>query len=572
MMSNAKKASGFSKVRKLITVLQKCNGSQVAGGKDALVSPGAVKALIVFGLLFSAGAVFALFFFIEPFIAPFLPVAGILQAIMLIVLLISFILSVKNTVNVLYSADDLTALLPMPFTAGQIVSAKLAVVSKFPVGLSLFIINSVGLGLGIRAGLGAAFIIGTLLSSIMIPVTGIALAALLVVVVFRIFGFIRNRDITVVLGGIFTLLLTGSYIFLNNKLSRGNPQAAAAVFSTVASVSSGFPNIAYMSSFMFEGNVAGLFIGVGITIAVTALAMLAVKLFYFSTALSMQNTGTSRKAVNINSLAGRKSGALKALTAYESRNTRRNPAYMVYGFAMTFVWPALVILPTVLGNNLLSNLKPPLSLTSSVICALSFAVTASCFSCGFNILAVSAFSREGSAFSAIKSLPIEFNDYYKSKRNFAMLICSLGSVLYILILGIVCVVSGFITPVNSWVIVYASGICFLLNLILINLMLLKNSRKPYFDWDSETEISRKLSWVNITALVIGVFALIIFFISLAFSSVPVKPESVQNSTANYITVAVTAVGSTAVIIATAVLVNRFAIKKAEANMEKLNGK
>ncbi|WP_407384525.1 hypothetical protein [Ruminococcus sp.] len=567
-MNNAKSLSGFSKIRRLVTVLEKCNGKETVGGKDALISPKAVKLLIGFFLLLLVGALFAVFYFTEPLIAAFLPVAGITQAIMLIVMMISFVLSVKNIVNVLYTADDLPVLLPMPFSAGQIVSAKLAVASKFAVGLSLILINSICLGLGVRAGMGAPYVIGTLLSSLLTPLTGIALATLVVVVVFRVFGFIRNRDITVVLGGIFTLLLTGSYIFINGKFNSNGSESAAAFFAVFASVSAGFPNISFMSRFMFDGDLVGLLVSVGITAAVTALAMLAVKLFYIPTALSMQTTGTARKAVSRDSLGSRKVSALKALTSYESKHTRRNPAYFVYGFAMSLIWPAMMFLPTLLGNNsFLADLKAPMDARAAVISALLLGITASCFSCGFNILATSAFSREGHTYEAIRALPIDFKDYYRSKRNFAMLICSIGSVLYILILGVVCVATGFLTLESCWVALYGAGISFLLNLMLVNLMLLHNARKPYFNWDSETEISRKLSWVNIVTIVVGVFTLILFFVSLVFSGSLSAPEHLNDSGTVTMIISVTAIVLTVIILVATVWINRFSVRKAEQYLD-----
>ena len=57
-----------------------------------------------------------------------------------------------------------------------------------------------------------------------------------------------------------------------------------------------------------------------------------------------------------------------------------------------------------------------------MLTVLTFTVTASCYACGFNILANTAFSREGSGFAVIRSLPVPLTDYYKSKRNFAMMI------------------------------------------------------------------------------------------------------------------------------------------------------
>ncbi len=569
IMKDIKTKGSLSKVLRLISVLEKCNGKAAVGNSNALISSKAAKIFAYSGLFLLTVLLAVAAYCVEPYITYFIPLRDITQSVLLIVLILSFILAVKDIVNVLYSADDLSVLLPMPLSASQIVAAKLVVVSKFLIGLSLVGINSVCLGLGIRAEAGIAYIIGVLLSSILTPVTGVAVVTLLIVVVFRLLGFIRNRDITVLMGSIFTLALTVTYIFVNNQLRKGGvSQTAYAALTTLAAVSEVFPNISFMSSFMLDGNIAGLFISIGVTAAAVLLAVLAINRFYFSTALSMQNTAANKKAVTRDALGRqKKSDTLKALTAYEAKSTRRNPAYLLYGFVMSLIWPLLMVLPMLLSDNpFLGSAEIPFDTRTALLIALFAGLTASCFACGLNILPVTAFSREGSNFAALKALPVDFREYYKSKRNFSMLVCSLGSVLYVIILGVVCVALGVITLESSWVILYGAYISFFLNLILVNAMLIKNSRRLYLNWDSETAFSSKLSWINLVAAIAGVFTLVLLFMASAFSSWFNEPEmAVYSETITLIT-AVVAVSFAVIIFLLAFAVNRYAAKKIERNL------
>ena len=571
-MNKSKSKSEFSKVRRLIAVLQKCNGKAAVGGENALISRGAIKVLIVVGLLLLTGALFTVCFLIEPLIAAFISVKSVTQSIMLLMLMINFILSIKNIVTVLYTADDLPVLLPMPFSAGQIVTAKLAVASMFPIGLSVILINSVCLGMGIRAGMGSAYVIGTVLSSVLIPITGIAIATLPVVIVFRVFGFIRNRDITMVLGGVFTLALLIAYTIVSNSFSSEDSTGAAlAVVNSVASISAGFPNISFMTAFMLDGSLVGLLISMVVTAAVVGLAMLAVKLFYLSTALSMQNTSSAKKAMSKSALAGmKKSGSIKALTKYEAKNTRRNPAYMIYGFAMSFLWPLMIGIPMFFGSKaLLESIVFPLDVRTAALGAMLLGVTASCLSSGFNILAATAFSREGNTFSVLCSLPVDFGDYYKSKRNYAMLICSLGSVGYVIVIGVVCLAAGIVTLASCWVFLYSAALSFLINLIIVNCLLLNNSKKPYFNWDSETEISRKLCWINVVAIIIGVVAFIAFMLLLTLLS-PERLLEMAQSTDLLTTITIISLSAVfAIALVLAFFINRYSVKKGANNLTEL---
>ena len=570
-MSDQKVTGEFFKVRKLISVLEKCNGKSKIGGSDALISPMAAKILAAVGLVFLTAALAGAAYFAEPVISPYISLRDFTKVLMMILLLFSLVLSVKNIVTVLYTADDLPVLLPMPFSAGQIVTAKLTVTLKFPVVLSVILINASFFGFGLRAGMGAAFYIGTVLSSVLVPVTGLAVAALLTVVIFKCCGFIRNRDMMVAIGGILTIVLTVGYMIVSSILnSNDSPDAALGALSAVAGLSEYFPNVAFLSGFMFDGSIIGLFISLGITAAAIALALLVIKLFYLSTALSMQNTGSAKKPVEGSMLsARRKRGALKALTSYEAKNARRNPAYMIYGFAMTFIWPLFFVLPFAFGKNVLFNsANGSVDTSAALICALLLGVAASCFACGFNILPGTAFSREGDSFYVLRAMPLDFKDYYKSKLRFSMLICSLGSVSYILILGIVCIVTGVVPFVGSWVFLYGSFVCVLCNLIFVNRMLVSGAKSPVFNRDSETEISRKLGGINAVALVIGFVMYIALLVSVVIATIPKLSAIFLNST-TVTAVAVTAAVFALTVSAVAAAVNKTSVKKAEKSLTEI---
>ena len=352
MKKNSVGAS-VSKIGKLITVLKKTSGKAVIGSSEALISPTAAKILVACLLVLLVAGISVGMYFLEPVAARFIDAEHLSQILMLALFVMSFILAVKDDVAVLYMADDLEILLPMPFSATQIVVSKIAVASSMPMLISVMALNSVCLGYGIREGRGAFYVIGILISSVLIPVTGITLATLLVVVFFRVFGFIRNRDITVALGGIFTFGLTIAYIVISNVFTQKSSSEVAASLHLISSVAASFPTVSFMSKFMFEGNIPGLLISLVISAAVIFLAVLAVKAFYLNTALSMQNTASNKKAVSKEAVRGvKKNGVVKALTLYEAKSAKRNPAYLIYGFVMTFVWPLLFALPFFFGNKI----------------------------------------------------------------------------------------------------------------------------------------------------------------------------------------------------------------------------
>ena len=144
-----------------------------------------------------------------------------------------------------------------------------------------------------------------------------------------------------------------------------------------------------------------------------------------------------------------------------------------------------------------------------------------------------------------------------------MFVCSLGSVAYILILSVVCMITGVVEPLGFWIFPYSAGVSFLTNLILVNCMLLKNAKKPNFDWDSETEISRKLSWINIAALIAGVVMLIALIVTAALATFTRADQIAFDLNVLTLAGVVACVVFGLVLFAVAYAVNKAAAEKAE---------
>ena len=135
-----KLSKSFKKVLGLIKVLRKCNGKTVLG-EGTLISARAAGILAAAGLTILAGGLFLGMYLLEPAAASFITAGGLAKMLMMILLILSFVLAVKDIVTVLYTSDGLELLVPLPFSASQIVLAKLAVASRFPVILSLILMG-----------------------------------------------------------------------------------------------------------------------------------------------------------------------------------------------------------------------------------------------------------------------------------------------------------------------------------------------------------------------------------------------------------------------------------------------
>ena len=124
---------------------------------------------------------------------------------------------------------------------------------------------------------------------------------------------------------------------------------------------------------------------------------------------------------------------------------------------------------------------------------------------------------------------------------------------------IVCIVAGLVSVWSGWTLLAGAGVSFLMNLLLIDLMILRDSAKPRLDWDSEVELSRKLGLVNIIGIVFGVIMLMIFIVCMFTIPSLTDPAFMQ---AAFILAAAMAL----IVFVAALAVNHFAMKKAARNI------
>lgn len=123
---------------------------------------------------------------------------------------------------------------------------------------------------------------------------------------------------------------------------------------------------------------------------------------------------------------------------------------------------------------------------------------------------------------------------------------------------IICIASGFISIGNFWVIPVSVVFSFLVDLICVDLMLLRNSKKPRFTWDSETEFSRKLGLINGILVFLGVFMGMISLLFACFGFMLNDPGAL-----------IICVAALAVILVLALAINNYTIKTASRNLYRI---
>lgn len=407
--------------------------------------------------------------------------------------LILFFLGIIRLINGLYMSSDLGILTTMPFSSFELAVVRLINASYLHFGISFVTLLPFTLAYGIFASAAPIFYIGMVISAILIPIFSTCLSAVVVMFFFTVFRWARNKDLISIIGVMFSLLLCCGIIYAENKgMNAGSNVDIQAVITQVLSMFINYtkiiPPVYFLGLFIKDQNFLNLLFALLITLASFLLFFVFSKLFYLKGALAMQTTLSNNKVLDEKALikATKKHSPVNSYVKKELRMLRRNPAYLMNCFIMTFVWPIFFLIIMAVGGNSIFQMAadPQFFGSSSFLMALGFGLFIPSFITSLNYIGVISISREGQSFFYMKSMPITYHDQIKAKRRVALLICNLGTTLYIFI-GLT--IFAFLGRIAFWAPLYAAVVSFLINFILVDIQMMRATASVNLDWDSETQ-------------------------------------------------------------------------------------
>lgn len=454
----------------------------------------------------------------------------VVPVLCLLVALVTFVISIIRLIGALYMSSDLPVLTTMPFSSFELAFVRLINASYLHFGISFIGILPFTLGYGIFSGASFKFYFGMIMSAILIPIFTTCLSAVLIMFFFTVFKWARNKDLISIVGVMLSLTLTCTFMYFQNKGMNSTNDVTTVlqqVLDTFIRYTKLVPPVYFLSEYIINGTIMNLFIAVLITAAAFLLFYLFAKLFYLKGALAMQTTLSNNKVLSEKDLekACKKQSQVRSYMKKELRMLRRNPAYLMNCFIVTFVWPLFFLITMAFGGDGLLKISaaPEVFDQSSLLIGLGAVVFITSFITALNFIGVCSISREGKSFYYMKIMPITYHNQIKAKRNTALLICNLGTTLYLFIGFVVFAILG---KVAFWTPIFVAIASFLVVYIVVDIQIMWSTYKVNLDWDNETQSMQSMfpvvqmlaGWV--VGVILFAFTMVLEIVSLLTAFVP----------------------------------------------------
>ena len=499
----------FSRIFRLANILHKCYEPRTASTSDSeaakvqnnpnILDP---KKLIlpIFGVAIAI-TLFVLTYKFAGLITEFGGAAAILPSIFLAGGVSAFFFSFVELVSTLYMSSDLSAIITLPYSALEIVCARLLGCLRTVLPIGIIITLPACLGFGIGASLDPLYYVASVLGTILVPLFSTLTAASIIIIIMSFFRIFRNRDVATIVSTIFAIaiiIFSGAFdstsseigdFFLRNLQNIAN-------FSVIV------PIAPLLAKFYSTGNFLYFLAILGIFAVMVGIFILLVDRLYLKGALNVSSGSSHTKNIPLEKSSSKSYSSTRTIVKKEFKTIFRTPAFYANGWILSTIWPILFTVPLIFNSSSDSSLvniaKEAINNAESTAAATPYIITAACiialvaslFACMFNNLSYNAISREGNTLTLLKTQPVSSLDQLRAKCYAAIIITLIGSTPFTLGIGIFATVVG-IMPF------YGIFLMLLVNLaaiwLLNTIQLYLGSRHPNLDWTNIAIIGKNSS-------------------------------------------------------------------------------
>jgi ABC-2 type transport system permease protein len=411
--------------------------------------------------------------------------------------LIIFAASIPHFVTAYFMSEDVIYLFSMPFTACDITTAKLNLRYRDMLAVSAMLLLPFGIGLGTQLQVTAVFFwLGLILACLLIPLASTMLAAIVAVVVMKLFRIARNRESLAFLGGVLVLILLVVFTAVPSSSLHGIDlkwlmTKGVRVVSAVGYI---FP-AGQLSANLMNGNGVGcadalllLFAMVCIMACYTMVYVAVVHCFYRDVVLKMQDMSSVGKKVST-------LGILKASVSRSVMNTLirkdfklllRNHAFVLNCVILPLALPIIVVGAMLFAGG---SSEPDAATDSetAMLVHFIFILVITAFMGFINSTAHHSLSREGRSFLFMKQMPVPYEVQLGAKRRLARLLTFFSCAPYLFVYEIIRLVHGDSSPVCCAAVVVTN---ISLLMLFTDIQLFDDLRAPRLVWENEADVAK----------------------------------------------------------------------------------
>lgn len=448
--------------------------------------------------------------------------------VFLVVQLFFLITSVPKILGAFFLSSDIEAYLPLPIKPTTLILAKLCTVVPYAYIFTIVVPLPLMIGATIAYN---GTILNYLLIAVMtliLPIIPLSAISLISILLMHICKNVKKKEniVTAITYGL-SFLMVIWYIYMNYISNNGTSsdidmtshQNLMMLNSSVSWCGWVFPSNMLAAYSVVLGDFMYGLLAVLVAGASFAIFMLVANKFYFG-AVSGINEGSSsrKKSIGINNF--KRSSVKNAFKLRERKSLFRSTIYVI----QCFIWPLLTPMIFLIGI-VTSILRYPRIVDSffakeyssenfhfviigALVCAFMAVGVAM-----MNKVTSTCVSREGKSFFDMRAMPIPYKTQVQVKAHFGLSVALIMSVPFSLVISLILVIGGGV----HWSVVLFSLILSISLIVIVNdIQLFTEARKPKLYWDNEEAVMKELRG-RISGLI--AFGLLIIYSVITFLTI-----------------------------------------------------
>lgn len=406
----------------------------------------------------------------------------------------------------LFLAKDNEFLASLPIPQWKVFASKFMHVYLSEMLISIALLLPPIIIYSVFAGAGFLFYLKSFIIMLFTPSIPLALAALLSLVLMRILGKAKHRDLfTVIFSFVFIVAFIVGQMIVSAKMPTEDFSKVMSAFlikgnEMINTVGSYFPPSIWATMALYDTGLNGLFNFLGFILA-SAVSLLIVLFIsnriYFKGALAQLEASKSKKSGKKAKLSEKSSSPVFAIFKKEWRLLLRSPIYAMNSLIGIVLGPVMLIIPIFAGGTIndpdLNYLLDSLSNESQWVVIAGLAGFLS-FLASMNPAASTVLSREGRAVWLCKTMPQSPKTQIQGKFLAAYSIPAITCVLSV----IAGAISFKISPISA---IAALVLSLIISLPITTVSVIFDLIRPKLTWNNEQEAIKQ----NLN-VVIGMFA------------------------------------------------------------------
>lgn len=451
--------------------------------------------LLPLALVFMLTVFVTLYFFILQLTAQFhtiLKSVGLQRVLPTLVILgaqvMALVFSIYSMLANFYFSRDLEWLIPLPLKPRQVVLAKFTHILLNHYALLIPLAGPVLVQYGILEGFGPIYALRLAALILLLPLIPLAISALLVILLMRVVNLGRYKEVLVVAGALFLMLLALLPQFLIQDSGTGEgtltDQQVINLFSgpegITRRITAAFPPARWAASLLDPGSRSRAVIHplllVGFSLGAFLLLLLTAEKLFYHGLIGLDESSRRKNKKSYHAVRGSGKRPIRALFFRELRIMNRVPMFLLNGMYSILFIPVLLLVMITTGHKEYARLLGLLTSANPAVAILGVALV--CFLSGvLNGTASSAVSREGHSFWISGVIPVSWRLQVAAKFLHAGAIALLGTAIAAVMMVVALDLPWWTAPAGAVMALTAAVGC-------ISLSLLIDLARPLLDWVS----------------------------------------------------------------------------------------